>query len=132
MGVTGNTTSAQANCPHNNITSIDAYMAYVYITCMRLIQLDCTGFLWDNGNRNKNFLKHHVSNGECEEIFFNQPLLIINDNKHSQNEIRYSAFGKTDSCRLLTIIYTVRGELIRVISARDMSRKERKYYEKNS
>ena len=107
-------------------------MAYVYITCMKSIQMDCTGFVWHDGNRNKNLLKHNVSNGECEEVFFNQPFLIVDDNRHSQNEIRHSAFGKTDSCRQLTIIYTVRGEKIRVISARDMSRKERKYYEKHS
>ena len=108
------------------------YMAYVYNKCMKRLQADITGFEWNDGNSNKNLLKHNVSNGECEEIFFNQPLIIVSDHKHSQTEIRYSAFGKTDSYRQLTIIYTVRGKQIRIISARDMSRKERKYYEKHS
>ncbi|MCD4706146.1 MAG: BrnT family toxin [Candidatus Sabulitectum sp.] len=98
---------------------------------MKLIQADITGFDWNDGNRNKNLLKHNVSNGECEEIFFNQPLIIIKDKKHSRAEMRYSALGRTDSHRQLTIIYTVRGKLIRIISARDMSRKERKYYEEH-
>ena len=108
------------------------YMAHVYNKYMKVLQADIIGFEWNDGNSNKNLLKHKVSNGECEEIFFNQPLIIVSDHKHSQTEIRYGAFGKTDSFRQLTIIYTVRRKLIRIISARDMSRKERKYYEKHS
>ena len=88
-----------------------------------------SGFEWDEGNREKNKLKHDVSTGESEQIFFNEPLIILNDVKHSQTEQRYSAFGRTNTGRMLTIVYTVRGSNIRVISARDMNKKERLFYE---
>jgi uncharacterized protein len=90
-----------------------------------------TGFQWNEGNLNKNLLKHNVENWECEQIFFNEPLIIIADLKHSKAEKRWAAFGKSDTGRLLTIVFTIRGSLIRIISARDMSRKEIKFYEKN-
>ena len=87
------------------------------------------GFDWDDGNRNKNFLKHNVSEGESEEIFFNAPLLIAEDLKHSYTEHRFVAFGVTNAGRYLTVIFTRRQKnLIRVISARDMNCKEREYY----
>jgi len=89
---------------------------------------EITGFDWDDGNRDKNWLKHQVSNAECEEIFFNIPLLLADDKKHSETETRYYALGKTDSKRLLFIAFTLREEKIRVISARDMSQKEREIY----
>jgi uncharacterized protein len=89
------------------------------------------GFQWDAGNRDKNFIKHDVQNWECEQIFFNQPVLILGDTVHSTTEKRWAAFGKTDSNRLLVIIFTKRDHLLRVISARDMNLKERKYYEGN-
>jgi len=89
-----------------------------------------TGFQWDEGNIDKNLFKHDVENWECEQIFFNEPLIILNDPKHSLSENRWAAFGKTDTDRLLTVIFTRRDKLLRVISARDMNRKERKYYEK--
>lgn len=89
----------------------------------------CTGFNWDENNINKNWDKHNVTPNESEQIFFNKPLLIACDEKHSINEIRYYALGKTDSERLLFIAFTIRNKLIRVISARDMSRKERRMYE---
>ena len=92
---------------------------------------EVTGFQWDEGNINKNLYKHNVENWECEQIFFNEPLIILDDLKHSYDEKRWAAFGKTDAGRLLTVIYTKRGSLIRVISARDMKRKERKFYEKS-
>ena len=88
-----------------------------------------SGFQWDQGNIDKNLVKHHVENWECEQIFFNEPLIILEDPKHSLSEKRWAAFGKTDAGRLLTIVFTKRGNLLRVISARDMNRKERKYYE---
>jgi len=91
-----------------------------------------TGFEWDDGNRDKNRLKHKVSNGECEEVFFNQPLIILEDNAHSQNEARYAAYGVTDDGRRLMICFTVRKTKIRVISARDMHKKERQFYENQS
>ena len=91
--------------------------------------LECTGFEWDEGNRDKNWIKHQVSNSECEEIFFNHPILINIDKKHSKTEVRFYALGHTDLNRKLFIVFTIRNNKIRVISARDMSKKERKIYE---
>ena len=90
-----------------------------------------TGFQWDEGNINKNLYKHNVENWECEQVYFNEPLIILDDPKHSYAEKRWAAFGKTDAGRMLTVIFTKRGSLIRVISAKDMKRKERIFYEKN-
>ena len=90
-----------------------------------------TGFQWDEGNIDKNLLKHQVQNWECEQIFFNEPLIILDDPKHSLSEKRWAAFGQTDAGRLLIIIFTKREKLLRVISARDMNRKEKKFYEKS-
>jgi uncharacterized protein len=87
------------------------------------------GFQWDEGNSNKNFIKHKVWNWECEQLFFNTPLLILDDSGHSLVEKRWAAFGQTDSGRLLIIVFTKRSDLLRVISARDMNHRERKYYE---
>ena len=92
--------------------------------------LNCTGFQWDDGDSEKNWITHQVSKTECEQIFFNQPLVIGNDEKHSKIEIRYYALGKTDSDRPLYIVCTIREKLIRVISARDMSKNEREVYYK--
>ena len=89
------------------------------------------GFQWYLGNSNKNLLKHNVQNWECEQVFFNKPLLVLEDPGHSVAEKRWAAFGKTDSGRLLMVIFTKRGNLLRVISARDMNTKERKFYEEN-
>jgi uncharacterized DUF497 family protein len=89
------------------------------------------GFQWDRGNNDKNLVKHNVQNWECEQVFFNKPLLILEDSGHSATEKRWAAFGKTDSGRLLVVIFTKRGNLLRVISARDMNNKERKFYEEN-
>jgi len=92
---------------------------------------DFTGFQWDKGNIDKNFVRHNVTNAECEQIFFSEPLTILGDPKHSFAEKRYAAFGKTDKGRLLVVIFAKRGKLIRVISARDMNSRERKFYEEN-
>ena len=88
----------------------------------------CTGFDWDEGNFTKNWEKHGVSNLECEQIFFNKPLITQRDDKHSISESRYYALGQTDAYRKLFIVFTIRIDLIRVISARDMNRKETKEY----
>lgn len=88
----------------------------------------CEGVDWDKGNFNKNWQKHKVSPAECEQIFFNRPLVIQDDIKHSAAEKRFYALGRTDSKRNLFIAFTVRDNLIHVISARDMSRKEREVY----
>ncbi|MDX8414277.1 MAG: BrnT family toxin [Mariprofundales bacterium] len=90
------------------------------------------GFDWDVGNERKSVKKHGVSKESAEQIFFNQPLLVIEDQQHSEMELRFHALGVTDSCRYLHITFTLRynGTKIRVISARDMHRKERSAYEK--
>ena len=90
-----------------------------------------TGFDWDEGNTRKNE-KHGVSMAEAEQVFFNAPLLVLDDPRHSSAEPRFHALGKSDDTRLLHITFTARhkGEKIRVISARDMHRKERVIYEK--
>ena len=89
------------------------------------------GFQWDRGNNNKNLVKHNVQNWEWEQVFFNKPLLVLEDTVHSAAEKRWAAFGLTDSGRFLVAIFTKRGNLLRVISARDMNNKERKFYEEN-
>jgi uncharacterized DUF497 family protein len=91
---------------------------------------ECVGFQWDEGNSQKNWDKHRVTGSECEQVFFNQPLLVKDDISHSKTESRYYALGRTDANRQLFLVFTVRENLIRVISARDMSRRERKVYEK--
>ena len=89
-----------------------------------------TGFDWDSGNARKNE-KHGVSMAEAEQVFFNAPLLLLEDQAHSQNEPRVHALGKTDEGRTLHITFTLHqsGELIRVISARDTHWKVRTVYE---
>jgi uncharacterized DUF497 family protein len=87
-----------------------------------------TGFEWDAGNREKN-LKHGVHASECEQVFFNEPLVILDDPKHSEAEDRFAAFGQTDRGRTLVVVYTQQASLLRVISARDMNRREREFYE---
>ncbi len=99
---------------------------------MNLLIKDCEGFLWDDGNSKKNWIKHKVTKIECEEIFFNLPLIISDDEKHSNIEKRYYALGKSKLERFLFISLTVRNRLLRVISARDMNRNERKLYEEKS
>jgi hypothetical protein len=90
--------------------------------------LGCTGFQWDDSNTDKNWIKHKVSWTECEELFFNELLLITSDVEHSGIEPRFYALGQTDAGRLLFVVFTLRGELLRVISARDMSKREKKEY----
>lgn len=87
------------------------------------------GFHWDLSNIDKNLIKHNVENWECEQIFFNKPLIVLDDPRYSLAEKRWAAFGKTDAGRLLVVVFTKRGNRLRVISARDMNRKERKFYE---
>ena len=95
---------------------------------MKAVIANCEGFQCDEGNSDKNWYLHQVTNGECEEIFFNQPLVVTDDIQHSTAENRYYALGQTNAGRLLFIVFTIRKKQIRVISARDMSRKERKEY----
>ncbi len=89
------------------------------------------GFEWDEGNSNKNWHLHNVTDGECEDVFFNLPLIIASDKKHSDSEDRFFALGRTESNRWLFLAFTVRNKLVRVISTREMTKSERrKYYEK--
>ncbi len=87
------------------------------------------GFDWDDANEFKNWEKHSVKKTEAEQVFFNMPL-VVSETYNTNDKDRYLALGKTNSGRFLTVIFTIRKKkLIRVISARDMSRKERKAYD---
>jgi uncharacterized protein len=90
---------------------------------------ECEGFQWNAANAGKIWQRHQVAPTECEEVFFNHPLVVGEDEKHSAVEGRLYALGQTDAVRLLFLVFTIRGLLIRVISARDMSCKERKVYQ---
>jgi uncharacterized protein len=92
-----------------------------------------TGFEWDKGNEQKN-AKHGVTPAEAEQVFLNEPTVITPDMSHSGQEQRYRALGKTNAGRQLTVIFTLRNNdtLLRVISARDMHRKERTIYDQET
>ena len=87
-------------------------------------------FDWDEGNLSKNWQKHEVHFKEAEEIFFNRPVKIYSDSSHSAKEKRFLTYGITNKGRKLTIIFTFRNKKIRIISARDQSKKERRLYDK--
>ena len=93
-------------------------------------------FDWDEGNANKNWADHHVSQGECESAFFNDPKFVRNDHTHSQTEKRFICLGRTRHGRPLFISFNLRNEKVRVISARDMTSREyvefQKYEKENS
>ncbi|MBU1119833.1 BrnT family toxin [Patescibacteria group bacterium] len=88
-------------------------------------------FDWDKGNTDKNLHKHNVSNRETEEIFNDEFLKIFGDIRHSYKEQRFVAYGATNLNRKLTIVFTVRKQKIRIISARDQNKKERIIYEES-
>jgi uncharacterized DUF497 family protein len=90
----------------------------------------CTGFEWDDGNITKNWDTHDVSTGECEQIFFNKPLIIKRDKEHSELENRYYVLGRTNLNRLLFAVFTIRDDKVRIISARDMTDTEIERYQK--
>ena len=92
------------------------------------------GFEWDDGNSRKSVAKHGVSQSEAEQVFFNEPLLVLPDIGHSAVESRLHALGRTDAGRLVHVTFTLRSDekLIRVVSARAMSRKERRRYEQEA
>lgn len=87
-----------------------------------------TGFQWDEGNSEKNWRRHRVTRVEAEQVFLNRPVLVSLAPKHSGAEVRYFALGRTDADRELAIVFTLRGSSLRVISARPMSRRERRVY----
>jgi uncharacterized DUF497 family protein len=92
------------------------------------------GFEWDHGNARKSGDKHGVGQAEAEQVFFNEPLLVVADPRHSVHEARLHALGQTDQSRMLHVSFTLRAAATRsrVISARDMSRKERACYAQES
>jgi hypothetical protein len=89
---------------------------------------DLTGFQWDAGNSEKNWLAHDVTQGETEQVFFNRPVLMMPDAAHSEVEGRHYILGRTSTGRRLTVVFTIRESLVRPIMARDMSRRERRRY----
>jgi uncharacterized protein len=101
---------------------------YIFAMYMKQLLQQCKGFEWDEGNAEKNWILHRVSRTECEQTFFNEPFVVMHDEKHSQLEKRFYLLGQTDLGRLLFIVFTIRKNLIRVISARDQHKKEREIY----
>jgi uncharacterized DUF497 family protein len=91
----------------------------------------CTGFDWDESNTQKNWERHQVTQEEAEDVFFNEPLVVRGDRRQSQREMRYYALGQTSRGRYLFVAFTIRRKLIRVISVRDMNRRERESYGKH-
>jgi len=89
---------------------------------------ECERFQWDEGNRDKNWHKHRVTDAESEQVFFNEPLIAAKDVRHSRQGIRFYALGQTAGGRLLFVVFAVRQKMIRVISARDMTRREQRRY----
>ena len=91
--------------------------------------IQLSGFEWDEANREKNWIRHKVDYKESEEIFFNKPLFIDENLKHSSKEKRFEALGQTNKGRGLFVVFTIRNNKIRIISARDQDSKERRKYE---
>jgi len=100
---------------------------YIMVIYMWILD-ELVGFDWDDGNRGKNLDKHAVSDLECEQVFFNRPIVVLDDETHSDAEPRYFVLGRTDARRRIFLVFTPRQDRIRVISARDMTKKERQYY----
>ena len=86
------------------------------------------GFEWDAGNSDKNWHNHQVRQAEAEQVLLNRPVVLAADLRHSRTEARFFALGRTDRGRYLAVVFTTRGRLVRVISARPMSRAERRTY----
>ena len=89
-------------------------------------------FQWDKGNKGKNYQKHKVTDQECEEAFFDQSKKILKDVLHSHVEERYILLGQTKENRILFIVFTIRSGKVRVISARDLNKKENRLYEEEN
>lgn len=87
-------------------------------------------FEWDEGNREKNENKHGITTKEAEEVFNNEPKFLFPDESHSQQENRYGMYGRTNADRYVSLVFTIRKKLIRIITIRPMSKKERRVYEK--
>ena len=89
---------------------------------------DIEGFQGDEGNSSKNWKRHQVTQTEAEQVFLNRPVVVPAAPAQPENEARYRALGRTGAGRLLVVVFTLRGSLLRVISARPMSRRERRDY----
>lgn len=87
------------------------------------------GFEWDKGNL-EHIKKHNVQAEECEELFTNKPLIVNEDETHSQKEKRFRVYGRTNENKLITMVSTIRNNKIRIISARDQNKKERKQFQR--
>ncbi len=90
-----------------------------------------TGFNRDEGNSAKTWQRHGVTQADAEQVFLNRPLVVGDAPKHTAKETRRYVFGRTDQGRQLTVVFAFRGSLLRVISARPMSRRERMVYAQN-
>ena len=114
------------------ITISPVYMSIVYWLGVAepMHPLD-VGFDWDEANAQKNWERHRVTPEEAEEVFFNEPLVVRSDIRHSQREKRYYALRQTSLDRYLFIAFTIRGKLIRVVSVREMNRREQEFYGKH-
>lgn len=95
-----------------------------------LILPEPVSFEWDRGNLDKNYRRHKIANKEAEEVFDNEFKFVFEDKKHSETEKRYGIFGQSKNGKLLSIVFTIRNNRIRIITARNMSKKERRSYEK--
>ena len=93
---------------------------------------EVSGFEWDKGNKGKNLLKHKIADEECEEVFFDQKKKVLMDAIHSVAEKRYILIGKTKKQRRIFLVFTIRKNKIRIISARDLNNKENKLYEEKN
>lgn len=116
--------------PKNSLTTVYIDRILSPMALIPEIFPEISTFEWDEGNSDKNWKRHEVTKIEAEQVFHNQPLLIATDPKHSESEQRYFALGRTDNGRKLMVAFTLRGSRLRVISARPMSRRERKVYDR--
>lgn len=113
---------------HVSKISIDTCICQEYTGTMRILP-EPIAFQWDEGNVFKNVEKHNVTTQEAEEVFVNDPFIVAEDPKHSKHEQRFYGLGRTKTNRKLFVAFTIRDKKIRVISIRDMKKKERSIYE---
>ncbi len=106
------------------------YITVIYFICFNMkILPEPLDFEWDKGNSDKNLVKHKTEIKEIEQVFEYENSITAEDKRHSQIESRYVIFGETQVGRKLVVGFTIRKNKVRVITARDMSRKERRDYE---
>jgi uncharacterized DUF497 family protein len=86
-------------------------------------------FEWDNAKADQNLLKHGITFNEAQTVFDDPFYVDFYDPDHSENEERYLIIGTSNQGRLLIMSYTERGDAIRLISARELTRSEREAYE---